>query len=146
MKGNEKMLARAIALAATSFADTTDKSGRPYIEHCLHVMESVRHLGDVAMIAAVLHDIVEDTSMTPRNLRSRGYPHEAIEAICALSRLDGEGYLESFIPRCSENPLAKAIKMADIEHNMQASRIKGLRKKDFDRLAKYSRAYTYLSE
>jgi (p)ppGpp synthase/HD superfamily hydrolase len=63
------MLARAIEIASKEFVNVTDKSGRPYILHCLWVMNKVRHLGDTYMIVAVLHDLIEDTHWTLEMLR-----------------------------------------------------------------------------
>lgn len=139
-------LANAIYLASDFFKDKTDKGGRPYIEHCLYVMGAVRPHGEDAMIVGVLHDLIEDTSVDAEMLSNAGYSQDIIAAIESVTRIEGEDYLEEFIPRCANNPIGRLVKMADIKHNMDVTRLKGLRKKDFDRLAKYARAYEYLKQ
>ena len=137
-------LANAIHMAADFFSSTTDKGGRPYIEHCLNVMEQVRAHGDDAMIVGVMHDLIEDTCVDAEKLANAGYSQSVIAAIESVTKNDGEDYLAEFIPRCAANPIGRVVKMADIRHNMDVTRLKGLTKKDFDRLTKYARAYEYL--
>jgi len=136
-------LDRAIAIAAVEFEGKFDKGGKPYILHCFYVMNKVRHVSAVAMIAAVLHDLIEDTKWTFDDLRKEGFSEEVITILDCLTHRDGEAY-EDYIKRISMNRLATLIKLRDLEHNCKVTRMKGLRKKDFDRLEKYLRAVEYL--
>jgi len=137
------MLDKAIAIAATAFTNVFDKGGTPYIMHCLHVMYKVRHLGVEAMIAAVLHDLIEDTTWTAEKLIETGFNPHTVNIIVLLTHRKGESY-DDYIMRISVSPIARAIKMADLRHNSDAHRLKGLRPKDHDRITKYHKAYAFL--
>ena len=137
------MLDKAIEIAGIAFSGKNDKGGVPYVLHCLHVMHQVRHLGDDAMIAAVLHDLIEDTDWTADQLISEGFNPRAVEVITLVTHYDGESYMD-YITRLSISPVARAIKMADLRHNSDIHRMKGLALKDFERLIKYQKAYAFL--
>jgi len=139
------MLGKAIAIASEAFADKKDKGGQPYILHCLHVMHEVKSFGIEAMIAAVLHDLIEDTEWTAEQLISEGFKEHTVTIIKLLTHADHEPY-DDYIERVSLNHIARAIKKADLRHNSDITRMKGLREKDFKRLEKYHRAYAYLCE
>lgn len=142
------MLTKAIKIAATAFEKDYDKGGVPYIMHLLYVMHKVKHLGEVAMICAILHDLIEDKYKQGYDfdfLRREGFSEEVIQILILVTHLDMESYM-NYIKKLSFNPIAKAIKMADLEHNTKVSRLKSLRKKDFDRLEKYCIAYQYLKD
>lgn len=138
------MLAKAIALAAEAFKNTTDKGGKPYILHCLRVMNSVSHLGEEVMTAAVLHDVPEDTAITVEELLLLGYSQRVCLLVNLLTHREGVPY-DDYIKAIALDKDATAIKKADLIDNSSITRIKALRKKDFDRLEKYHRAYVYLS-
>ena len=143
------MLAKAIQIASTAHLKQIDKGGKPYILHPLWVMDKVRHLGEDYMVVAVLHDVIEDTNWTLDNLRivlsaCDNYTDNIITALSLLTKvLEDQDYM-NYIRNISFNPIAKEVKLRDLEHNTKITRLKGLRKKDFDRLEKYHRAYTYL--
>lgn len=143
------MLAKAIQIASEAHLNQIDKGGKPYILHPLWVMDKVRHLGEDYMVVAVLHDVIEDTNWTLDNLRivlsaCDNYTDNIITALSLLTKvLEDQDYM-NYIRNISFNPIAKAVKLRDLEHNTKITRLKGLRKKDFDRLEKYHRAYTYL--
>jgi (p)ppGpp synthase/HD superfamily hydrolase len=142
-----KLLGKAIAIASVAFENKVDKGGEPYILHCLVVMNKVRHLGHLAMICAVLHDLIEDCEKNGYNfdvLRELGFSQEVITILELLTHRPETPYMD-YIKALSVHPIATAIKKADLEHNSNITRIKGVRKKDFDRLEKYSLAYIYLS-
>jgi len=139
------MLGRAIEIAVSAHAGQVDKGGKPYILHPLWVMNQVRHLGEDYMIVAVLHDVVEDTHWTIDTLIKEKFNQEVMYALCLLTHDENLSY-DDYIKGISVNPIAKAIKLKDLEHNSRITRLKGLRKKDFDRLEKYHRAYTYLKD
>lgn len=136
-------LGRAIEIAVIAHAGQTDKGGRPYILHPLWVMNKVRHLGDEYMIVAVLHDVIEDTGWSIRDLQEEGFSDNVIKALGYLDFRGGGGY-QSRIELIATMDLAKQVKLRDIEHNSKVTRLKGLTKKDLDRTFKYHKAYTYL--
>lgn len=137
-------LAYAIALASKAFVNKKDKGGQPYILHCLHVMNEMPADDEELRMIAVLHDVVEDTSWTLDDLREANYPERVVLGIAALTHNDGDDYFDKYIKGISFNADATKVKLADLEHNSQIMRMKGLSKKDFDRLEKYHRAYAYL--
>lgn len=136
-------LGKAIAIASKAFESKTDKGGTPYILHCLHVMDKVKGLGEEAMISAVLHDLVEDTDWTLDDLLAEGFSHTVTAVIGLLTHRKGVEYM-AYVEELSISPVARAIKMADLRHNSDINRMKGLTEKDFERLQKYHRAYAFL--
>lgn len=141
------MLTKAIKIAATAFEKDFDKGGTPYIMHLLYVMHKVKHLGETAMICAILHDLVEDKKKegyTLEYLRIQGFTEDVLYVVQLLTHNPEIPYMD-YIKNLASNVIARAVKKADLEHNSKISRLKGIRKKDFDRLEKYSIAYQYLS-
>ena len=130
-------LERAIEIARKAHEGQSDKGGAPYITHPLRVMERVGP--EEAKMAAVLHDIVEDTTVTLDDLRAEGFPERVVEAVDALTRRPEEPY-ELFIFRAASNDLARIVKMADLIENCDLSRIQNPGPKDFERLKKYRQA------
>ena len=138
------MLAKAIQIASTAHLNQVDKGGKPYILHPLWVMDRVRHLGEDYMIVAVLHDVIEDSKdWSIHNLIAEGFNSDICLALSLLTH-NPDVFYDDYIKAIAINPIAKAVKLRDLEHNTKITRLKGLRKKDFDRLEKYHRAYTYL--
>jgi (p)ppGpp synthase/HD superfamily hydrolase len=133
----------AIALAAEAHRGQVDKSGQPYILHPLRVM--LRCRTDAQRIAAVLHDVVEDTGRTPDDLRDLGYPAEILAALDCLTKRDGESY-EAFVERAAADPIARVVKLADIEDNLDLRRLPGVSDRDVDRLGRYVRAWRRLQQ
>jgi (p)ppGpp synthase/HD superfamily hydrolase len=124
----------AILLAAQAHRGQVDKVGQPYILHLLRVMLRVE--GDAAQIVGVLHDLVEDTRYSFDDLRALGYSEEIVQALdCLTHRLD-ESY-EQFVERASANPLARRVKRADLEDNMDIRRLPVVSEKDQERLNRY---------
>lgn len=130
-------LGRAIAIAAQAHQEQRDKAGAPYILHPLRMMAQLR--GEPEMIVAVLHDLIEDTPWTLEQLRAEGFSEDVLTAIDCLTRRDDESY-EAFIERAGGNPLARRVKLADLEDNMDLRRIAEVADKDLERLRKYHRA------
>jgi (p)ppGpp synthase/HD superfamily hydrolase len=127
----------AIALAVEAHRGQRDKSGQPYILHPLRVM--LRLEGEPARMAAILHDVVEDTPYTLERLREMGYPPAVLAAVERLTRRSGETY-EAFIERVSEDPLAARVKLADLEDNLDVRRLDAVGGKDVERLNRYLKA------
>lgn len=137
-------LAKAIALASDVFQNKTDKADEPYILHCLRVMQNVRCSHPDAKIVAMLHDVVEDTIITFDDLRKMGFSDNIVRTVDLLTHRPEQPY-DDYIKYIGLDDIATAVKLADLEDNSQITRLKGLGKKDFDRMEKYHRSYTYLS-
>lgn len=129
-------LERAICIAAEAHAGQVDKAGQPYILHPLRVMLRVET--EEERIAAVLHDVVEDTSVTVEQLEKAGFSRVVLIAIEALTKRPGEGRLEA-AARAAANPVARTVKLADNAENMDLSRIANPTAKDHARIEEYKR-------
>ena len=92
----------------------------------------------------VLHDVVEDTHFTQEDLRSRGYPTDVLEALDCLTKRPAEDY-EDFIQRIKPNPIARRVKLVDLEDNMDVRRLLTLNEEDFRRLKRYRKAWAELN-
>jgi (p)ppGpp synthase/HD superfamily hydrolase len=136
-------LALAISITAKAFENVLDKGGQPYVLHCLRVMNNVQ--GDECVkCASVMHDLIEDTAWTFQELSALGFSDKTIGLLHLLTHQKETSY-EDYIKAISVSKEATEIKLRDLEDNCNITRIKGLRKKDFDRIEKYHRAYVYLS-
>ena len=131
----------ALELAVEKHKNQTDKAGNPYILHPLHVMENVN--SKEGKIVAILHDIIEDTDITEDYLLKIGLSKRIVDAVVALTRSEDMDYQE-YIKNLSSNSLAKEVKLADLEHNMDLKRLPTLEEKDLERNRKYQIAYHYL--
>ena len=132
----------AVSIAAQAHKGQRDKAGAPYLLHPLRMM--MRMSTEAAMMAAVLHDVVEDTDWTLERLREAGFSDEVLEAVDCLTHREGESYQE-FVERVRVNPIARQVKIADLEDNMNIRRISQLGAKDLERLEKYHRAWCVLT-
>jgi (p)ppGpp synthase/HD superfamily hydrolase len=115
-----KMIETALKIAVEAHAGQTDKLGHAYILHPLRVMQRCR--GEVAMSAAILHDVVEDTEWTFERLRDAGIEEAVIDALDALTKRDGEAYSD-FVERAKRNPIAREVKLADVSDNLDLERL-----------------------
>lgn len=131
------MLEKAIFIAVCAHKGQVDKGGEPYILHPLSLMLSMKD--EIEKICAVLHDVIEDTDITFEYLESQGFSNEIIAALDALTKRNSESY-DVFIDRVIENKIACKVKLADLNHNMDLSRIAKPSKKDYERIKKYERA------
>lgn len=114
-------LEKALKLAIEAHKGQTDLSGLSYILHPLNVMFKVK--SEKAKIVAILHDIIEDTPITIFILQDLGFSNEIIEAIELLTRKKSQDYFE-YIEILSQNYLAREVKIADLEHNLDVIRFK----------------------
>lgn len=134
-------LERAIEIAAAAHVGQIDKAGQPYILHPLRVM--LRVSSEYERMAAVLHDVVEDTHITIDQLIQEGFPAPVIAAVQALTKLPGESRLQA-AGRAALDPIAKVVKLADNAENMDLSRISQPTEKDFARLKEYEQVRALL--
>jgi (p)ppGpp synthase/HD superfamily hydrolase len=136
-------LERAILIAAQAHLGQRDKAGAPYILHPLRLM--MRMESEAAMIAAVLHDVVEDSDWTLEQLRGEGFSEEVLQAVDCLTRRDDESY-DEFISRAKADAVARQVKIADLEDNMNIKRIGEMTPKDLTRIEKYHSAWRILTK
>jgi (p)ppGpp synthase/HD superfamily hydrolase len=136
-------LERAIAIAAEAHRGQVDKAGEPYLLHPMRVMLRVE--GERERLVALLHDVVEDgPGWTLDRVRSEGFAEEVVRAVERLTKREGEPY-DAAIERAAADPLARQVKLADLEDNMRLARIAHPSEHDVARLERYRRAYTRLS-
>ncbi len=135
-------LEKAIAIAVEAHRGQKDKNGAAYILHPLRVMARVNC--EAEKIAAILHDVVEDSGWTLDRLRNEGFSAEVIQAIDFVTKREGESY-EDFVKRSAANPVARRVKIADLEDNMDIRRMEALMPTDAERLNQYLRAWHYLT-
>lgn len=141
-------LERAIEIACVAHAGQTDKAGAPYILHSLRVM--LAQTSDLARIAGVLHDVVEDgDDWTFERLRAEGFSAEVVAAVASVTKRpeeegdDPEVYL-AFVRRAAAHPVGRHVKRADLLDNCDLTRIAQPTEQDFNRLEKYRLALAEL--
>ena len=133
----------ALELAVRAHRGQRDKAGQPYILHPLRVM--ARLDTETERIVALLHDVVEDTPYTLERLRELGYGEDVLGALERLTKAEGEDYA-AFIERVRPHPLARRVKLADLEDNMDVRRLPAVTAKDAERLARYRAAWARLKD
>jgi (p)ppGpp synthase/HD superfamily hydrolase len=141
-------LEHAISLAAKTHSGQVDKAGEPYILHPLRVM--FRLSSDDERIVAVLHDVVEDSELSLEDLRDNGFSEEVVRAIEAVTKLPEEegsdvGY-QAFVERAGNNPIACKVKIADLQDNLEVTRLSSFSDKDARRVARYLKSLRYLEK
>jgi (p)ppGpp synthase/HD superfamily hydrolase len=133
-----------MVLAYNAHHGKLDKGGTPYIYHPIHLAEQMDT--EAETIAALLHDVVEDTDTTIADLKREGFPPDAVEAVSILTHDEDISYAE-YIESVATNPIALKVKLADLAHNSNEERINiaGLDDDDIERLReKYATAKSLL--
>ena len=138
---NNTLLRKALDIATNAHKDQIDKAGKPYILHPIRVSERCNTVEE--KIVALLHDVIEDTEITPTTLLSEGFPEHIVESILSVTKQKNESY-DDFVKRCSSNRIGKVVKIHDLEDNMDITRLNKLTENDLQRLNKYLKAYYYL--
>lgn len=133
----------AFEIAKEAHAGQTDKAGLDYILHPQQVAAMVTT--DEEKAVALLHDIIEDTDVTVSDLLAKGLPANVVEAVKALTKKDNQNYA-AYLAGVKKNRLATAVKLADLKHNSDLSRLEKITQKDRERAEKYRKAIEYLSE
>ena len=134
------MLDKMLVLVVNAHAGQFDRGGNPYILHPLKVMHYLKSLDEELMCMALGHDVIEDTKVTYQDLRAAGMTERVIKGIAALTKLPGETY-EEYKQRVFANRDAMLVKRADLRHNTDIRRLKGVSEKDLARMAKYHQFY-----
>jgi (p)ppGpp synthase/HD superfamily hydrolase len=143
MDAPEHILDKALRLAVQVHSGHADRGGRPYLLHVLQVVVGCKDDLDAATLAA-LHDVVEDSSLTLKDLREQGFPANIVDGVDALTRRDGEAY-EDAIERAAKNTLARKVKLADLESNLDVRRLTQVTTSDIGRLERYTKAWKRLA-
>lgn len=139
-------LATAIKIAASGFEKKLDKQGKPYILHCIKVMRNLHTEDEELQSIAILHDCVEDKVCTLLELIEYGFPQRVWQAVSLLTHDKEIDSYDDYIKKIASNKDAVQVKLADLKHNTEITRLKGLTKEDFDRMEKYHRSFVYLSK
>ncbi len=132
---------KALRLAYEAHKGQYDKSGVPYVFHPLHLAEQMDD--EDSIVAALLHDVAEDTDYSLDDLRRMGFPARALAAVALLTHDPAEPYLD-YVARVKENAVARRVKLADLRHNSDLSRIDRVTQRDLDRVEKYAAAIRLL--
>ena len=130
------MLGRMIVIATNAHSGQYDRGGQPYILHALKVMHYTKSEDEEILAIAVGHDVIEDTKVTYQDLRTAGISERVIAGIRALTKLPGQT-LEEYKEGVFANRDAMLVKSADLRHNTDIRRLKGVSEKDIARMTKY---------
>ena len=132
---------KAMKLCYAAHRGQVDKSGIPYVFHPIHVAEQMTD--ETTTIVALLHDVVEDTDYTLEDLRQMGFGDRVIEALALLTHGSEVPYLD-YVARLKADPAARAVKLADLRHNSDLSRLDEVDDKARERAEKYKAAIALL--
>lgn len=132
-----KLTKKAIRICFNAHVNQVDKSGLPYIFHPFHLAEQMDDEDSVCV--ALLHDVVEDTNMTFEDLEREGFNENIINALKLLTHNKDVPYMD-YVLKIKNNPLAKKVKLADLMHNSDLTRLDDLTEDDFKRIEKYNKA------
>lgn len=132
---------KALKISFDAHKNQIDKSGMPYVYHPFHLAEQMDD--EISTCVALLHDVVEDTDTTLDELRSDGFPDEVIEALSLMTHSDDVPYLD-YVRAMKDNPIARKVKLADLAHNSDLSRLEIVDDKALKRVNKYKQAILIL--
>ena len=134
---------KAMILCFRGHRDQVDKSGAPYVFHPFHVAEQMETEETVAV--ALLHDVIEDTDYTLEDLKAMGFPDSVTGALALMTHDDSVPYLD-YVAKLKDNPIARAVKLADLRHNSDLSRLDKVDEKALERVEKYRKAIELLTQ
>ena len=134
---------KALKLWYAAHSDQVDKSGMPYVFHPFRLAEQMED--EITAAVALLHDVVEDTEYTLRDLEALGFPPQVLEAVGMMTHDPAVPYLE-YAAKLRDNPVARTVKLADLRHNSDLSRLDTVDEKALRRVEKYKQAIRILEE
>ncbi len=134
---------KALKLCFEAHRDQVDKTGMPYVFHPFHLAEQMSD--EISTICALLHDVVEDTEYDFDDIYKMGFPQEVIDVLRLLTHDDNVPYME-YVRKISTNPIAKQVKLADLKHNSDFTRLNAIDEQALARGEKYKKAIELLSE
>jgi (p)ppGpp synthase/HD superfamily hydrolase len=132
---------KALRLCFDAHREQVDKTGLPYVFHPFHLAEQMKD--EYTTVCALLHDVVEDTDYTLEDLRDMGFPHEVVDALALLTHDPAVPYMD-YVKVIATNPIARKVKMADLRHNSDLSRMDEVDEWAAARTEKYKKALRYL--
>ena len=132
---------KAMKLCYEAHKDQVDKTGVPYVFHPFHVAEQMT--SEASTIVALLHDVVEDTDYTLEDIAAAGFGKEIVEAVALMTHEDDVPYLD-YVAKLKDNPIAREVKLADLAHNSDLSRLGEIDDETKQRLEKYEKAKAIL--
>lgn len=138
----EQLYVKALNIMLKQHYGQKDKAGREYYFHPMRV--SQRCLEIKQKIVALLHDTIEDTGLTPDDLREAGFGEDIVNGVLSVTRNEGETYAQ-FIERANNDIYGSSVKISDLEDNMDITRLPDLKEKDWHRLNKYLHSWRYLN-
>ena len=137
------MTKAALKLCFEAHRDQIDKSGMPYVFHPFHLAEQMTDEATVAV--ALLHDVIEDTDYTVDDLRKLGFSEQVLEAITLMTHDPAVPYMD-YVANIKQNPIARKVKLADLRHNSDTSRLDTVTPYDVARAEKYQKAIELLEQ
>ena len=132
----------ALSIARKAHEGQLDKAGVDYIEHPIYVASRVDTEEEKAV--ALLHDVIEDSPVSAEELLQAGLPETVVTAVQVLTKEKEQDY-QTYLETVKKNPLARVVKLADLKHNSNLSRLSSITEKDRERLKKYKKAIDFLS-
>ena len=132
---------KAMAIAYDAHHGQLDKTGLPYIYHPIHLAEQMED--EESCCVAMLHDTVEDTDVSLEHLAAEGFPAAVLEAIALMTHDDEVPYMD-YVAALSGNPIARRVKLADLRHNSELSRLDRVDEQAENRVTKYAKAIALL--
>lgn len=140
-QSEQSMFDLALSIAKKAHKGQYDKAGVNYIEHPLFVASLVDTQEEKAV--ALLHDVLEDSPYTAEELVLAGLPETVVSAVQTLTNKKGQDY-QQYLELVKSSPIARRVKLADLKHNSDLSRLATITEKDRERLEKYKKAIDYL--
>ena len=134
---------KALKLCFESHKEQVDKSGMPYVFHPFHLAEQMTD--EATTVVALLHDIVEDTDISFENLKMQGFSDEIIRALKLLTHDKSVSYMD-YVAEIKKNRIATKVKLADLKHNSDLTRLSVVDEKALKRKEKYEKAIKFLEE
>ena len=131
----------AMKICFKAHAHQLDKSGLPYVFHPFHIAEQMKD--EDTTIVALLHDVVEDSDITLDDLKKYGFSEDVISAVAAMTHSPNIDYMD-YIAQVKKNPIAAAVKLEDLRHNSDLTRLEEVTAKDIQRNEKYKKAMELL--
>lgn len=138
-----EMTKKALKLCFEAHKEQIDKSGMPYVFHPFHLAEQMQD--EESTIVALLHDVIEDTDYILDDLRKMGFGDSVLAAINLMTHEDGVPYMD-YVEQIKTNPVAKTVKLADLRHNSDMTRLEVVTPRDQERAEKYLAAIKLLEK
>ena len=138
-----EMTKRALKLSFEAHKNQLDKSGIPYVYHPFHIAEQMNT--EAETIVALLHDVIEDTDYSLDDIKKMGFSEDVIDALALMTHDKTVPYME-YVTEIKKNSIAKAVKLADLRHNSDLTRLDVVDEKALSRVQKYKNAIAILTE